>query len=504
MIKKYLINLKSSDLLIILVLIFLNTLPRLTYFFNPGFFIDGDEAFFGTMIKELLNNGHIPLFFYGQNYALVFPEVLLGASISLVLGANIIGMKTAMLILWLISIVVIYYIGKKIFLSRHLAFLSTMFFSSIPAWFDWSTKARGGYLTSFLLSNIIILLTLYKRSNGKILAISAFLVIIYYAQPLWLIMLIPFIAYYFLKNYKFKQNILLPVSFLILLAMSHFILLVSNIKYQNPNKLGLGKFIYNAENIFNNYYVAHSGKFFDAAVLKMNHLVSLNSLVFVTILLIVIIYNIYLIINKKIKKIALVFLLSIFFYTLFILFSNEQAFSYRYLLPVFMPSVFLIIITVNNLLNKKLKNLLYLFLVCYSILSLICSSLFYNYLFPKMDDGYTEVERIEYLGTFLNKNNIKCVYALDWMISQHINYFMPEIKTRHQTIDTRRTEDSSIVDSMLQQKNNCALVGLWYHASLFANLYNFNDIIIIDNRYIVYLHPQKNDLLKLNFELTSK
>jgi len=502
MIKKLVANIKNKDLLAVGVIIFLNILPRLIYIFNNGFFIDGDEAIFGTMIRDFLNNGHLPLFFYGQNYGFVFFEVLLSSIISFFFGINIFSMKIAMLIFWLMSMVILYYIGKKIFASRRWAFLSVLLISFIPAWFDWATKARGGYLTALLLSNIIILLTVSKKNIFRIIIISLSLIFIYYSQPLWIVVTAPFIVFYFINDFKFKYASIFSISTLVFWSFSRFLLTALHFSYQLQNKLGADQFIRNVKNIFNNYLIAHSGRFYDAVVLKMNYAAFLDSEIFVVILILAIVFNLYLFFRNKITRPALLFLSAVLSYIFLMLFYNDVEFSHRYLLPVFIPSVFLILLAVEQLKNQKLRKIMYIFLTAYALFSLACGLVSYNYIFSRIKDGYTEIERIETLEGFLDTNNIKCVYALDWLISQHINYFMPDISVRHQEIDNRRPQDSVRVDTY-QKTNECALVGLWYQMPLFTGLYRLDDIFVINNRYIVHLRPQRDDLLKLNFKLTN-
>lgn len=495
-------NFKNKDLQFIGIILLCNILPRLIYILDNSFFINGDEALFGVMVRDFLHSGQLPLFFYGNNYLFVFFEVLLSSIVSFFFGVNIYSMKVAMLVFWLISMVLLYYIGKKLFFSKRLSLLAVLLVSFIPVWFDWATKASGGYLTALLFSNIVILLTLSKKSVLRIITISISCLIVYYAQPLWLIIIFPFIVYYFLKNFKFKYASTFIISSIIFWVSSHFFLSASNFNYQLQNKLGSEQLLRNIKNIFNNYSIAYSGRFFDAAVLKINLFQAINSGIFVAILTVTIIYNIYLFCKKKINQTTAIFLTSIILYILFMLLYSEQEYSHRYLLPIFIPSILLIILTIKQLTKIKIKNVLFILLFVYSFFSLICSIYSYNHVFPSIKDGYTEVERIEALKEFLQSNDIKCVYTLDWIISQHIYYFIPEVSVRHQDIDNRRPQDSIEVD-FYQQSNKCALVGLWYHLPSFTSLYNLNDIYIINNRYVVHLYPQKDDLLKLKFQLTN-
>jgi len=183
------------------------------------------------------------------------------------------------------------------------------------------------------------------------------------------------------------------------------------------------------------------------------------------------------------------------------LFYNGPEYHYRYLLPFFVPSIFLIVLTAEQWPWRPMKSWVFILLVIFSASSLICGMLAYEDVFPKLNDDYTEIERIENLGEFLGAHDVKGVYALDWLISQHLDYFVPELTARYQEFNPGRPQDSGIVDGY-QRDNESALVGFWYQMPLFLSLYKLEDIYVVNNRYIVHLYPQQDDLLKLHFKLT--
>ena len=499
---KWYLNSRYQDLLVIIGLILLNVLPRLAFFLNPGFFIDPDEAIFGTMVRSFLNNGHLPLFFYGQNYALVSFEVFISAVISYFGGINIFSLKVAMLLFWLASIAILFYIGKKVFNDRRWAFLSVFLISAVPAWFDWASKARGGYITALLFSNIIILLTLIKKSNFRLVMIALLLVLIYYTQPLWLVITGPFVVYYLFSDYKSENFIVFVTNFLVFLIGSRFLLFVTGNSYQDQSRMGFVQLAHNIHNIFNYFYIGYSGRFFYTTILGMSMLTAFVSGLFVIILILAIGYYIYLICRKKITGIEIALLAAVILYIIVILFSSDTDFSYRYLLPIYIPSIFLIVLAAKNFLWPSFRNGLYIFLTIYAALSLVSGTFFHNYMYPAIADGSTEVERIKSVETVLNNYRIKCAYVLDWDIAQHFYYFLPNIITRYQKIDFRQPQKAYMVDSMFRQGGNCALIGWTPHLSLLKD-FNPQDIIIVKKRYMIDLRPQKSDLLRLGFELTN-
>jgi len=287
-----------------------------------------------------------------------------------------------------------------------------------------------------------------------------------------------------------------------LLVVSRWLLSGIGFNYQLQNKLGFNALLRNVNNFFSYYTTAYSGNFFDNVRLRSHYFSSLDSYIFIVILLLVVVYIFYLILKNKIKKISIIFLSSVLLYIFFMLFYNGEEYHYRYLLPFFMPSCFLIVLAIEQLPQLKLRKYLSIFLTIYAAFSLICGVIFYKDIFPRLSDAYTEVERIQFLGELLNKHDIKCVYALDWLTSQHIDYFIPEVTVRHQEIDPRRPQDSYTTDSY-RQANGCALVGLWYQIPLFSSLYKLEEIYVVSNRYVVHLYPQREDLLELNIELTN-
>ena len=502
MFKKWFVDRKNRDLIIIVVLLILNILPRLIYILNRGFFLDGDEAILGTVVQDFVYNHHFTLFLSGQNYGFVSLEVLVSSFISLFFGVNIYSLKIAIFLFWLANVVVLYYIGKKIFSSRYLTVLTVLLISFTPVWYEWATKARFGYVSALLISNVVILLAFSKRNILRIISVCLLLLFVYYLQPLYLVILFPFLAYYFLKDFKFKDSAIFVFCSLIFLVISRFLLIYSGFTYQLQNKIGLNEVARNIKYFFSNYSVAYSGRFFDDVVFINYYPATIASYIFIGILLLVIIYDIYRFFKHQITKIEILFLLAILFYSFFMLFYNGITYSYRYLLPIFVPSIFLIVLALKQLTSLKLKKFLYIFLIIFAFFSLNCGIFAYNCTYPRLNDGYTEIDRINALGEFLNTNHIKCVYALNWIISQHIDYFIPEVIVRHQEIDPRRPWDSQIVD-FYQNSKQCALVGFLYQAPAFTYLYKLNDIYIVDNRYLIHLRPQRDDLLKLNFQLTN-
>ncbi|MDX5326623.1 MAG: hypothetical protein LPK80_10215 [Bacteroidota bacterium] len=181
----------KKDVWIILVFILaLGFISRIVFSNTNVFFFDSDEAIVGLMGIDYLK-GNFPIYFYGQTYGLAFFEALLVSGGIALFGTTMMAIKIPMLVLWLMGV---YFLSRSVheLSSRKLWF--TLLFASLiilsPAWLVWSMKARGGYLTSFFFSSLLIWLAIQYRDRIKFggwLAIGIGLTIIIESQPLWFI-----------------------------------------------------------------------------------------------------------------------------------------------------------------------------------------------------------------------------------------------------------------------------------------------------------------------------
>lgn len=68
-------------------------------------------------------------------------------------------------------------------------------------------ESRGGYLTAFTLTAIILYLVFhqkFERSKFLSFIIGIFLIVVFQAQPLWLVGLLPIVAYQYFANRQFQ------------------------------------------------------------------------------------------------------------------------------------------------------------------------------------------------------------------------------------------------------------------------------------------------------------
>ncbi|MBL4586714.1 MAG: hypothetical protein JKX84_06630, partial [Flavobacteriales bacterium] len=143
------------DVILIAIASILSRLPMLL---SENLFLDGDECIVGLMAKHFAEGNGIPLFFYGQSYGFSLFEIIPISISYSILGVSEISVKISMLCLWTLSIILFYKTLQEIGSERNkwAPLLITMVYIFMPSFAIWSMKARGGYLTAFLLSSAVM------------------------------------------------------------------------------------------------------------------------------------------------------------------------------------------------------------------------------------------------------------------------------------------------------------------------------------------------------------
>ncbi len=169
-------------------LVVIAAISRLPQVLSPNLLVDGDEAILGLMAKHLAEGRELPVFFYGQHYGFSTIEAAAGAAGFLLFGGGPIPLKLAMLALWTTGVVFLFLALARI-VGANRGFWIAAVFLLMPAWAVWSMKARGGYLTAFTASAVLLWLLARDGDRQPIarwLAAGALTGIVYMAQPLWL------------------------------------------------------------------------------------------------------------------------------------------------------------------------------------------------------------------------------------------------------------------------------------------------------------------------------
>ena len=216
----------------IILIIIVSILSRLPLLLSENLFLDGDECIVGLMAKHFTEGKGVPIFFYGQSYGFSLFEIIPISISYSIFGISEIIIKITMLCLWIIGIVLFYKTLEEIGYEKNkwAPLLITLVFVFMPSFAIWSMKARGGYLTAFLLSSAVMYFLFNKKwKNSLFISFVAGLTItiIYQSQALWLAGLIPIIAYVTFKKKKPKYNIILATG--IVFGIFIFSLLKANL-----------------------------------------------------------------------------------------------------------------------------------------------------------------------------------------------------------------------------------------------------------------------------------
>jgi hypothetical protein len=186
----------NPAIIFIIVLCVVSRLPQLL---SPNLLLDGDECVLALMAKHLYQGKDVSVFFYGQAYGFSLAETSVISIFYFFNGINDHSVKLAMLAIWITG-VVFFYKTMVSLTSRGswLPLFICLIFILSPAWAVWSMRARGGYLTSFALTSVVMWLLFGKNACEKsrlFIATGILLVFIYESQPLWLPGLLPFVVY---------------------------------------------------------------------------------------------------------------------------------------------------------------------------------------------------------------------------------------------------------------------------------------------------------------------
>lgn len=179
-----------------LACILLTRLPQIrSEYLEP----DGDEAVVGIMAMHLLRGVDYPVFFYGQRYGVALMEAAAAALGFSVFGISGPVLKLAMLVLWSGGWV-FWFAALRQSLSLRASAIAALLLIFAPAWGDWALKARGLYVTGFVLTSLATLLVGMMHSSVRSrpfcgMGLGLCLAVLVLTQPSWLIAFVPFLPF---------------------------------------------------------------------------------------------------------------------------------------------------------------------------------------------------------------------------------------------------------------------------------------------------------------------
>lgn len=194
--------------------------------FSPEAVLNGDECVLGLMAKHFMEGEGLPLFFYGQAYGFSFIETFFVALAFKINGISALSLNMGILALWTIGILFLYQLLSSLSSkpkAKHLAFVVSAILVLSPSWLNFSMQARGGYVTAFSLSFMILYLLKNHQSILNAGLCGLLTVLVFESQPLWIPPLVPLLILFFWKYQKRKQVLAYVFSLLIAVVGFHFL-----------------------------------------------------------------------------------------------------------------------------------------------------------------------------------------------------------------------------------------------------------------------------------------
>lgn len=170
------------------------TAVRIPYLTSPNFILDGDESILGLMAKHMSEGAGFPVFFYGQAYGFSLLETLPAAVAFRLIGPGPVVLALTMMGLYLVGLVFYQRAFLHLTGDREWSRWLTLMLALMPVWIVWSVKARGGYLSAFVLGGAALWL-LSRPSVGRARGAVAgsLLGLLVHAQPFWFPGFLPFV-----------------------------------------------------------------------------------------------------------------------------------------------------------------------------------------------------------------------------------------------------------------------------------------------------------------------
>lgn len=440
----------------IIVLLAICILIRLPQLLNPEIALDGDEAVHGIMIKHIVAGKEFPIYFKGQSYGLTLFESLFSLPLCYIFGVTTFTIKFSHLLFWVIGAIFFYKVLTNLNTTdnQYIPFMLSMILITMPAWGIWSMKARGGYITAFTCTAIVLYLITndHKKKHLSYLMIGLLCGIIYEAQKLWIVGLVPIILTitFISRSFTKKLSILsvgaiVSIGFLSLfkpyLPYGHKPVLV-----EKPVE-----FISNIKNIPIDIYTVFHGKYYLGLLHPVNVFTALSSYIAITTLIILLLAGVILI--TKNRRENLLFFSAI----ISIIITISYTPAARYLEPRFLlPLPGLVLLAVQLLINelKKVKYVLGVGTATVAI-GLIATITLWNF-----QAGRVSLTAISKTIDYLQKHNTKYVFTTYTILDFQLIFYSDEaIIGRSAWPPGKFPEYFKEVNEAFYAKQNIAVIG---------------------------------------------
>jgi hypothetical protein len=470
-----------------ILIILLCIATRLPQLLSPYLILDGDECVLAMMAKYMYLGKDFSLFFWGQKYGFSLIETIAILPFYTVLGFTTVAVKLGMLALWTTGIYFFYKTLLQLNNKNYIqAFLITLLFISAPAWAVWSMKARGGYLTSFVLSSIMLYL-LFKDHTKDYLAffVSGLLLgLIYQSQPFWLIAIMPFVLYKLFTRKRISLVLWMLVPIAISYISLHFYKQLLQDGYNPWIGIPDGEQCMNHIKRLPNYvYGSLHGNYFFEEYQNPNFFQAAFSVVFVLLIGLMILIGAYqAILKRKEHALFITSVISIVLCLAVTLFCFQM--QGRYLLPI---TGFALISFQLLIIRSRISKAISITAILMSLIGITGVATFWNFKFlPGTKKSFLEALN------YLEKKNIYHAFSNHAMLTWQVIFYSNErIYCRSQYLPGRYPIFELAINNVFNRGGRTAVIG-YSNQQINPSLRN----TVIVNEYFICLYPTKEELGK--------
>jgi len=483
-------KLNTYSVFIIIIICLVSRLPQLL---SDHLFLDGDECIIGLMSKHFSEGKEVPFFFYGQSYGFSFIEVLFIRIYYFFFGVTDIAIKLAMLSMWTIGVLFFYKSLALIGQSKNKIYplLITVAFILSPAFAIWSMKARGGYLTAFLLASFVtyLLFSIKKeKSSVYYIIIGVSLVFIYQSQALWLAGLIPIVTYQISK----KPSILnfAYISSGVIISIFFFNSISQDLStFWSPTVLSFESFnIQTILSIPSKIYINYTGNYSYGDITEPIFIIKVLATLLTLLTIGLVVTAIYYLSSKKqINPLFYITILSILFTVGYLTLMDGN--NPRYLLPLGGFFFIAFFILIDNLPYNTL-----IIIVLGAVIALGSISLYdFKNFNPKDKEPLIAVIKE------LEDQKIQFVFCEGGLLQWELMFYSKEkiIARFKSNVDRYPAYIEQVNYAMKNTPNSTAMVG--YYDMFLVN--DHDNISNFKNAFHIYIHPSTEILNERGFNL---
>jgi hypothetical protein len=489
----------------LVAIILLSRLPQLL---SPNMLLDGDECILGLMAKHVAEGKEFPIFFYGQSYGFSIVEAVAGALSFIVAGVGWLPLKLAMLALWTIGVVALFSAFSRLWGNRR-SFWITLLLVLTPAWAVWSMKARGGYITAFSASAVLMYLLIRFKERERLLlwvAAGGLTSLIYLAQPLWLPGVIPIVIYSFVVSPRKRSfGIGYVVGIASVLGITRILSPATLADYWGPPEMRNKNLLGSLPGLLQQLYANLTGSYYLRFTFDPGPVTAITAYVWCGILVAMMLLQIYRLVTGKYLLWSHLLAMSVVL-TLLASWVLLDARDARYLLPLTGFLVLLLGVELSDLIDRKILTDRKCFLGVGVLLLLGAISMIefskFSFMWKNPKNSLSEAKRLEAVADYLKANGATHAFSMHPLLQWQIIFYSKEqIVARWTDASDRYPAYPREVDRALNDGETVGLVGyVGTTRGLEKMVSNPQAIFTIDNRYFVYIHPDKELLKQLRFQ----